>query len=90
MAHPIQERLGTAALWIEVPDLSQPRLRTSSLLVGDYPPTKEADVVIEGFRPGRIVRLFAARKDPPCQKPTCWGGRSRMNRFAGACLRADF
>jgi hypothetical protein len=42
------ERLGTASLWIEVPDLSKPRLRTSSLLVGNYPATREQDVVIEG------------------------------------------
>lgn len=58
------ERLGTAVLWIEVPDLSQPRLRTSSLLVGNYPATGETDVVIEGGpqtyepRVKRGVRLY--------------------------------
>jgi len=58
------ERLGTALLWVEVPDLRQPRLRTSSLLVGNYPATREADVVIEGGsqpyepRVKRGVRLY--------------------------------
>jgi VWFA-related protein len=58
------ERLGTTSLWIEVPDLSQRRLRTSNLLVGNYPATKEQDVVIEGGlqpyepRVKRGVRLY--------------------------------
>ncbi|MEN3332778.1 MAG: hypothetical protein V7641_2143 [Blastocatellia bacterium] len=58
------ERVGTTSLWIEVPDLSQRRLRTSSLLVGNYPPSKEQEVVIEGGsqpyepRVKRGVRLY--------------------------------
>jgi VWFA-related protein len=58
------ERLGATSLWVEVPDLSQRRLRTSSLLVGNYPATREQDVVIEGgsqpYEPPvkRGVRLY--------------------------------
>ena len=58
------ERLGTTSLWIEVPDLRQRRLRTSSLLVGNYPASKEQEVVIEGGpqpyepRVKRGVRLY--------------------------------
>jgi VWFA-related protein len=58
------ERLGTTSLWIEVPDLSQRRLRTSSMLVGNYPASKEQEVVIEGGpqpyepRVKRGVRLY--------------------------------
>jgi VWFA-related protein len=60
----LSERLGTTSLWIEVPDLSQRRLCTSSLLVGNYPATKEHEVVIEGGsrpyepRVKRGVRLY--------------------------------